>query len=260
MKTYTYTIAVFAALTIAAQAQFTSVADLALTDERYQAMVAAGDIPRQAAIIINRISVEEGITAAEVLTAVEEADVQAVLAPAAQQVINTPSLTKTTQFEALTRLWLKTAAGQAWAAGEAEKVAAFLSNSRHQQNFLFQDYRTPELFAAWKATGYARPLGEVAAPESIAFVAARHKDWPTITAMDRSSFRYNRFDYPLYAQWAKAVTDGNDIQGNYAFVQQELVNVGVTATPASLPILEHLNKLSTMMFTMMRQGAVIQNP
>lgn len=247
-----------AALLSTASAEFTTVADLALTDEPYQAAVTAGNLPRQAALILNRISVEEGITAEEVLTAVAQADVQAILAPAAQQVINTPSLTKTKQFEGVARLWLKTAAGQAWAAGEAEKVAAFLSTSRHQHNFLLQDYRTPELFTAWKATGYARPLGEVAAPESIAFVAAVHQDWSTITAMDRASFRYNRFEYPLYAQWAKAATAGNDIQANYAFVQQELVNVGLAATPASIPILEHLNKLSTMMFVMMRQGAALQ--
>ena len=259
-STHTYTIAALAALTIAAQAQFTSVADLALTDEEYQAMVKAGNLPRQAAIIINSISEEEGITEEEVLTALAEADVQAVFAPAAKQIINKPRLAAAIPYEGVARRWLKTTAGQAWAADHAAQVASFLSNSHHQHRYLFKDYSTPEAFAAWKATGYARPLGEVAKPESIAFVAAKNQDWPTITAMDRSSFRYDRFDYPLYAQWAKAATDGNDTQENYAFVQQELVNVGQAATPASLPILEHLNKLSVMMFNMIRQNEALQNP
>ena len=246
------------ALLSVASAEFTTVADLALTDEPYQAAVTAGNLPRQAALILNRISAEEGITREEVLASLEEADVQAVLAPAAQRLINDPSLAKATVYESVARRWLKTAAGQAWAAGEADKVAAFLSNSPHQHYFIYKDYRTPEAYVAWKAANYALPLGEIAKPESIAFVAAKHQDWPTITAMDRSSFRYTRFNYPIYAQWAKARTEYFTIEENYAFVQQELVNVGMAATTASIPILEHLNKLSTLMFTMMRQAEALQ--
>jgi hypothetical protein len=175
-------------------------------------------------------------------------------------VINNPPLASNTNYEGVVRLWLKSPAGLAWAADHAAQVASFLSNSHHQHIYLFNDYSTPELFAAWKATGYARPLGEVAKLENIAFVAGMHGDWPAITALDRSNFTYNVFGYELYAKWAKAQAVGKTIQENYAFVQNELVNVGLTGTPGSLVICQHLNALSTMMFNMMRQGAALQNP
>ena len=256
-----YTIAALAALIVSAHADFTSVADLAANDADYIAAVEANNLPEQAAVTLDRASVtNEGafVSIAQLNATLARADVRAVMAPAAQLVIGNPALSANVNYEGVARMWLKTTEGETWAADHAAQVASFLSNSHHQHLYLCNDYNTPESFAAWKATGYARPLGEVAKLENIAFVAGMHGDWQAITALDRSSFTYNVFGYELYAKWAKAQAAGNTIQQNYAFVQQELVNVGLTATPGSLPILEHLNKLSTMMFNMMRQGAALQ--
>ena len=257
-----HTIAALAALIVSAHADFTSVADIAANDAGYIAAAEANNLPEQAAIIAHRATVtNEGafVSIAQLNAALARADVQAVMAPAAQLVIGNPALSANVNYDGVARAWLKTTAGQTWAADHAAQVASFLSNSHHQHLYLFNDYSTPEAFAAWKATGYARPLGEVARLENIAFVAGMHGDWPAITALDRSNFTYNVFGYELYAKWAKAQAVGKSIQENYAFVQNELVNVGLTGTPGSLVICQHLNALSTMMFNMMRQGAALQN-
>lgn len=257
-----HTIAALAALTIAAHADFTSIADLAANDAGYIAAAEAANLPEQAAITLARISTTDGApsTAGQWNASLARTDVQEVLAAAAPVIINNPLLAAHVNYEGVARAWLKTTAGQTWAADHAAQVASFLSNSLHQHLYLFNDYNTPESFAAWKATGYARALGEVAKLENIAFVAGMHGDWPAITALDRSNFSYNVFGYELYAKWAKAQAVGHTIQENYAFVQNELVNVGLTGTPGSLVICQHLNALSTMMFNMMRQGAALQNP
>jgi hypothetical protein len=188
-------------------------------------------------------------------------DVQAVIAPAAKQIIAAgPALAQHVIYEGVARDWLKTPAGEAWAANNKKTVAGFLSDSPNQHLFLANEYPTLELFTAWKNSGYARPLGEVPQLENIAFIAAFRESWDTITSMDRSSFTYDVFSYPLYAKWAKAQAVGHTIQENYAFVQNELVNVGLTGTPGSLVICQHLNALSTMMFNMMRQAAALQTP
>ena len=256
MKTYTYTIAIFVALTIAAQAQFTSVADLAANDACYIAAVKSNNLPEQAAIMLGRIA-----TSGEQWNAsLARTDVQEVLAAAAPVIINNPPLAAYVNYEGVVRAWLKTTAGQTWAANHAAQVASFLSNSPYQYLYLFNDYSTPEAFKDWKATGYARPLGEVARLENIAYVAAQHNDWQTITAMDRSNFTYDVFNYPLYAKWAKAQAEGKSPKKDYDFIQKELVNVGMAGTAGSLPIVEHLGKLSQLLFNMLRQNAALQTP
>ena len=256
-----HTIAAIAALIVSAHADFTSVADLAANDTGYIAAAEADNLPEQAAITLARISTTDGApsTAAQWNASLARTDVQEVLAAAVPVIINNPALAANVNYDGVARAWLKATAGETWAADHAALVASFLSNSHHQHLYLFNDYNTPESFAAWKATGYARPLGEVARLENIAFVAGMHGDWPAITALDRSNFTYNVFGYELYAKWAKAQAVGKSIQENYAFVQNELVNVGLTGTPGSLVICQHLNALSTMMFNMMRQGAALQN-
>lgn len=255
-----YILAAFAALTIAARADFTTVADLAANDAQYIASAEANNVAEKAAILVYHISTDDGlpISAAAWATLTARADVQEVLAQASQHLVANPVFVTNSNYEGVVRTWLKTTEGVAWAAANADQVAAFLSTSPYQHLLVFNDYNTPATYNAWKAAGFTRPLGEVIRPESIAFIAGMHGDWPTITAMDRSAFTYDVFSYPLYAKWAKAASAGNSIQENYAFVQQELVNVGLAASPGSIPILEHLNKLSTLMFTMMRQGEALQ--
>jgi hypothetical protein len=261
-STYTY-IAVLAALVVSARADFTSVADLAANDASYIAAVKANNLPEQAAIIAHRATItNEGavVSIAQLNAALAQADVQAVLAPAAQLVIGNPALAANVNYEGMARAWLKTTAGETWAADHAAQVAPFLSNSPYQHLYLLNDYSTPEAFADWKATGYARPLGEVARLENIAFVAGTLGDWQTITAMDRSNFTYDVFNYPLYAKWAKAQAEGKSPKKDYDFIQKELVNVGMAGTAGSLPIVEHLGKLSQLLFNMIRQNAALQNP
>jgi hypothetical protein len=259
MKTYTYTIAVFAALTIASQAQFTSVADLAANDPTFIATVESKRPLDQAAVVCDRTGVT---TLPDMLTAWRSReDVQAVIAPAAKQIIAAgPALAQHVIYEGVARDWLKTPAGEAWAANNKKTVAGFLSDSPNQHLFLANEYPTLELFTAWKNSGYARPLGEVPQLENIAFIAAFRESWDTITSMDRSSFTYDVFSYPLYAKWAKARSEGESPEKDYDFIQKELMNVGMAGTDGSLPIVEHLGKLSQLLFNMIRQNEALQNP
>ncbi len=259
-----YLLAALVALTLSipAFAGFTSVADLESNNEQYIAAVEAGNLPEQAALLLYLTSMDDDgafVGGEEMATRLARPDVSDVMNAGVMAILANPVAQTVVNYEGTVRAWIKTPSGQALAASPLSPIPSWLSNSLYQYMFLLNDYGTPELFADWKAAGYALPLGEVARPETIAFVAGRVKDWDTITGLDRSDFTYEVFSFPLYTQWAKAQAEGKTVPENYAFVQNELVTVGMAGTPGSLVIVEHLGKLSQLMFNLMRQGAALQS-